>query len=275
MNILKIASLAKFVLLSSHHIMGDQIGANPQYVQPTAKHKLLVFHLEADDSFSHSSIANGIAMFKHMGEANGFEVVVSEDPALFNDDTLEQFHAVVFLNTSGDFFDKSQKSAFQKFIRSGKGWLGTHCADNTLNGWAWYHEMIGSIFRGDRWDDNVPLVKVDQDHPSTKDLPDAWVISQQYRKNTWLFDENTAEDKGFTVLYKVDPEFYSGKIGDDRGDWANQSFIPYVYTREYEGGRIWYGAMGHTGDTFNVDGDWYKLIEWGVDYAFGKFVENE
>ncbi len=275
MNIRTIATLVALAFLSSHHIRGDQIGENPQPVQPTATYRLLVFHLEADDTFSHSSIANGIAMFEHMGDANGFEVVVSEDPALFNDDTLKQFHAVVFLNTSGDFFDESQKRAFQNFIRSGKGWLGTHCADNTLNGWSWYHEMIGSIFRGDRWNNSIPLIKVAQDHPSTQDLPDPWVISEQYRKNTWLFDENTAEDKGFTVLYKVDPEFYEGKTGDKPGDWANQSFVPYVYTREFEGGRIWYGSMGHADATFNVDGNWYKLMEWGVDYAFGKFVEDE
>jgi type 1 glutamine amidotransferase len=231
-------------------------------------YKLLVFHKEAAGWFTHDSIKDGISMFKQMAVDQSFELDVHDDPSLFTDENLAQYHAIAFLHTSGDFFDEAQKLAFQKFVRSGKGWLGTHCADNTLNKWDWYHQMVGSEFRGDAWQDNLPLIIRDKDHPSVKGLPVSWSVNDQYRKNTWRFDENTA---GFNVIIQVDPKHYEGKIGQEKGKWSNQSFVPYVYTHEFEGGRVWYGAMGHSDKTFK-DPNWIRIISWGVDYAFGKFA---
>ena len=43
-------------------------------------------------------------MFKQMATDKGFELDVSDDPALFTDQNLVKYHAIAFLNTSG-FFD--------------------------------------------------------------------------------------------------------------------------------------------------------------------------
>jgi type 1 glutamine amidotransferase len=73
------------------------------------------------------------------------------------------------------------------------------------------------------------------------------------------------------VIIQVDPNFYEGHIGPENGKWSNQSFVPFVYTHEFEGGRVWYSAMGHTDENFS-DPNWIQIISWGVDYAFGKFA---
>lgn len=247
--------------------LGVTAGADCQ----AAPHKLLVFPKESTSWFSHTSIAAGIKMFQKMAVEKGFEIDVSTDSGLFTDQNLKQYDAIVFLNTSGDVLNESQKSAFQNFMRSGKGWLGTHCADNTLNDWPWYHQMVGSCWKSDKWQDNLPLVIVDTHHPSVKGLPERWPVNEQYRKSTWLFNESTP---GYHVIIKVDPGFFEGHVGEGKDDWSNQSFIPYVYTHEFEGGRVWYGGMGHAGATFE-DPNWVRIIGWGVDYAFGRFVSSQ
>lgn len=230
-------------------------------------YKLLVFHKEAAGWFTHESIADGISMFKQMAVDKSFELDISDDPALFTDQNLAQYHAIAFLNTSGEFFNVAQKLAFQKFIRGGKGWLGTHSADNTLNDWDWYHQMIGSDFRGDAWQENLPLIIRDRNNAGVKDLPGSWSVNDQYRKNAWRFDETTV---GYHVIIQVDPKHYAENIGPENKKWTNQSFVPYVYTHEFEGGRVWYGAMGHSRQTYQ-DKNWIRIISWGVDYVFGKF----
>jgi len=136
-----------------------------------------------------------------------------------------------------------------------------------LNEWDWYHDMLGSTYKGDAWQNDLPLIILDETNPSTKDLPNPWKVNQQYRKNNWAFDENTPD---FHVLVKVDPSHYEGHIGD----WSNQLFVPFIYTHEFEGGRAWYGGMGHNRDSFKTDSEWYTLMSWGVDYAFGKFEDT-
>lgn len=244
--------------------------AFPEQESYAADYKLLVFYAQRSD-FKHDSMSKGIEMFKSLAIEKAFDLDVIEDPTVFTDANLEQYDAVVFLLTQGNFFNDEQKSAFQNFIRGGKGYVGIHCADNTLTDWDWYHDMIGSTFKGDAWTNDLPLLIHDENNPSTIGLPNPWVVSQQYRKNNWRFDEST---HGFDVLIKVDPTFYEGHIGADADDWSNQSFVPYVYTHEYDGGRAWYGAMGHSGKTFE-NTDMINLIAWGVDYAFGKFVAKD
>ena len=235
-----------------------------------APYKLLVFHLQ-QSVFKHDSMPQGIEMFNSMAIEKAFDLDVTEDPKVFTDANLKQYDAIAFLLTQGEFFDQEQKLAFRNFIRSGKGFLGLHCADNSLNDWDWYHDMLGSTFKGDMWEEKLPLIILDKNNPSTKHLPNPWIVSQQYRKNNWIFDENTS---GFNVLIKVDPAFYEGHIGTESDDWSNQSFVPYVYTHEFEGGRAWYGAIGHSEETFK-NSEMINLIAWGVDYAFGKFVTQD
>ena len=50
----------------------------------SGKPRVLVFSKTAD--FRHSSIPNGIAAFKKLGEENGFDVDATEDANYFNDD---------------------------------------------------------------------------------------------------------------------------------------------------------------------------------------------
>ena len=64
------------------------------------KPRVLVFTKTA--GFHHGSIPAGIAAIQKLGQENGFEVDTTTNAGKFNEDTLQQYAAVIFLNTTGD-----------------------------------------------------------------------------------------------------------------------------------------------------------------------------
>jgi len=44
---------------------------------------------------------------------------------------LNEFEAVIFLNTTADIFDDKEQETFEKHIQSGHGYVGVHTASDT------------------------------------------------------------------------------------------------------------------------------------------------
>lgn len=65
-----------------------------------AQRRVLVFTKTTD--YRHDSIADGIALVRRLGAADGFAVDASEDAGVFHGDALRRYQAVIFLSTSGD-----------------------------------------------------------------------------------------------------------------------------------------------------------------------------
>ena len=91
--------------------------------------RILVFAKTA--GFRHSSIPNGKAAIQKLGKENDFDVDTTEDPAVFTEDNLKKYAAVVFLNTTGNVLNTSQEAAFERFIQAGGGFTGIHSATDT------------------------------------------------------------------------------------------------------------------------------------------------
>ena len=64
----------------------------------------------------HESLHYGVLAIEQLGIKNFFDVVLWEDPNGFTDKYLEQFQAVIFLNTTGDIFDSVQQKVMERFI---------------------------------------------------------------------------------------------------------------------------------------------------------------
>ncbi|MDQ3278914.1 MAG: ThuA domain-containing protein, partial [Bacteroidota bacterium] len=95
----------------------------------------------------HESLHNGMLALKKLGERHFFDVVLWEDPNGFTDRYLSQFQVVIFLNTTGNIFDSSQQKVMERFIQSGKGYVGIHSASDTEYEWEWYTKLVGRMFR--------------------------------------------------------------------------------------------------------------------------------
>ena len=108
---------------------------------PEARFRVLVF--SRTTGFRHDSIDEGIAAIKALGLEHGFQVDASEDPTLFRDAVLSHYDTVVFLSTTGDPLNNTQKAAFERFIQGGGGFTGIHAAADTEYELTWYGHLVG------------------------------------------------------------------------------------------------------------------------------------
>src|SRR5262245_13465996 len=215
---------------------------------------VLVFSKTA--GFRHDSITNGLAAIRTMGTNNDFAVDASEDSAVFTDTNLAQYKAVIFLSTTGDILDANQQAAFERYIEAGGGFVGIHAAADTEYTWPWYGGLIGAWFLSHPAGTPTATIKVaDQINPSTVALPKRWV-----RTDEW-YNFQTNPRGAVHVLATLDETTYAGgTMGFDH---------PIAWCQEYDGGRAWYTAGGHTPASFSEPLFLAHLLG-GIQFAAGE-----
>ena len=92
------------------------------------------------------SINDGIEALKELGKKNYFELQWHQDAVGITLEYLSKFDVIILLNTTGDIFADNEKRAIEKFIQSGKGFVGIHSASDTELGWLWYSKLVGRMF---------------------------------------------------------------------------------------------------------------------------------
>ena len=189
--------------------------------------------------FRHDSIERGISAIAELGRERGFSVTSSEDAARFEDTSLDSFAAVVFLCTSGDVLGEPEQEAFRRFIQRGGGFVGIHSASDTEYDWPWYGELIGAYFRTHPAIQPAALVVENGTHPSTQGLPERWT-----RTDEWYAFQSDPRPR-VSVLLRLDESSYTP------GDAAMGTDHPVAWFHEFEGGRAFYTALGHTRESYD------------------------
>src|SRR5687768_5000330 len=62
----------------------------------------------------HESLHHGVLAIKQLGIRHHFDVSVWENPKDFTDKFVAAFHAIIFLNTTGDIFDTAQQAVMER-----------------------------------------------------------------------------------------------------------------------------------------------------------------
>lgn len=217
-----------------------------------AKDAVLVF--SKTKGFRHKSIEPGKLGLIKLGQENGFSVDTTENAALFTPENLKKYKAVVFLSTTGDILNDEQQSAFEQYIKKGGGFVGIHAAADTEYEWPWYNQLVGAYFLSHPKQQNAEIEIVDKKHISTKMLPDRWK-----RYDEWYNYKSIVS--GIKVLGKLDEKTYEGgKNGDNH---------PFIWYREFDGGRSFYTGGGHTDESYS-DPQFMAHVLGGIKYAMGK-----
>src|SRR5438067_1258426 len=76
-------------------------------------------------------IAAARPFFARMGMDHHFDVEFTDDAETINDENLKQYQVFVMLHLAPFDMTYPQQEALQKFIESGKGWVGIHAAGLT------------------------------------------------------------------------------------------------------------------------------------------------
>jgi type 1 glutamine amidotransferase len=249
------------------------------------KHKILFF--SKSSGFEHSVISykGGQPSYAEkilldLGEKNNWEFTFSKDGSKFGKDYLNQFDAVFFY-TTGDLcapgtdknppMSKEGKEALFEYVRSGKGFIGTHSASDT------FHTDNEANKGPDRYANHS-----DKADPYVRVLGAEFIIHGAQQTAT-----NKVIDPKFPGFEKVGAEFnfqeewYSLKdFAPDihvltvidapsmKGDPYKRPPYPNTWARMEGKGRVFYTAMGHREDVW-TNATFQEILVGGVKWALG------
>jgi type 1 glutamine amidotransferase len=218
-----------------------------------ARYRVLAF--SRTTGFRHDSIPDAIAAIRALGAQRGFLTDATEDPTGFTDAGLAEYGAVIFLLTTGDVLDASQRAAFERYIRAGHGYVGVHSAADTEYGWPWYGGLVGAYFASHPDIQTATVHREDPTHVSTASLPEPWVRTDEW----YNFRSNPRATSDIHVLASLDETSYAGGAMGDH---------PIAWCRPYDGGRAWYTGGGHTRESY-AEPLFLDHLAGGIEYAAG------
>ena len=216
------------------------------------KPRVLVFSKTA--GFVHSSIPEGIAAVQKLGQENNFDVDTTKNGSYFHEDSLKQYSAVIFLNTTGNVLDYRQEAAFERYIQAGGGFVGVHAATDTEYDWRWYGKLVGGYFKSHPRTQSAKFIIKDNDFPATEFFTDTvW----QRTDELYNFKDLNPD---VNVILTVDESSYEGG--------THGGHHPMSWYHEYDGGRAFYTELGHTEESYSEE-NYLKHLLGGIQYAIG------
>lgn len=218
-----------------------------------AQTNVLVF--SKTNGFRHASIADGQEMFKKLAEGNNWKLTFSEDSLMISNKVLSKIDVLVFLSTTGNIFGDDQKKALQKYIHKGGGFVGIHAATDTEMDWKWYVDMVGGAFKSHPKQQNATINIINHDFKAMQHFGKTWLHFDE-----WYNFRNPINPNA-VVLATVDESTYKGGTMG-----ANH---PVVWYQNYEGGKIFTTALGHTKESY-TNPDFVKMIQEAVVWTGGK-----
>lgn len=222
--------------------------------EPADRPRILVF--SKTEGWRHESIIDGKRALQELGRREGYAVDISENAGLFHSGALAEYDAVIFLSTTGTIFNDRQRRAFERYIRAGGGFVGIHSATDTEYGWPWYNKLVGAYFASHPEQQEAEKVVVDFEHPSTHFLQTELDGNRWRRFDEWYNFKSLNPD--VHVLMNLDESTYEG---GENGDHH-----PIAWYHEYDGGRAFYTAGGHTAESYR-DPLFMRHILGGIQYA--------
>lgn len=239
--------------------------------------KVLFFTKSA--GFEHSCIKRDKAdqlshaekVLVELGKSSHFEVTATKDGSYFTPEKLAEFDVVAFY-TTGDLtkpgtdgtvpMPPGGKEALLKFIESGKGFVGFHCAADTFGQHAGggnddkaeaYIKMIGGEFDGHGAQQKSKIRAVKGFAP-LKDVADFELVEE------WYLFRNIAPDMHVILVQET------GSMEEQMH--KSRKPHPQTWARAQGKGRVFYSSMGHREDVW-TNPLFHQVILGGLAWAAG------
>ena len=211
-------------------------------------------------------------VFTAIGKKHGFEVLVTKDGGIFDKD-LGAFD-VIFFYTSGNLLEAGTdkqppmsahgKEALLAAVKAGKGFMGSHCANDTFHSAGGrfetqaspdaYIAMLGGEFIRHGAQQKARVRVVDPKFPGQKSAGDSFEIQEE-----WYSNKNFAPD--LHVIHVLETK------GMDGLDYERPPF-PLTWTRMHGKGRVFYTSLGHRDDVWTSD-RFQEMLAGAVGWCAG------
>lgn len=233
-------------------------GDNEPPIPPDDAFSVLVFTKQ--NEWMHASNPVAAQAIKDLGTKNGWYVVVSDDPGVFNPPQLAHTNVVIFSVTSANILNAGARANLEAFFQGGGGFVGIHSASHTEWDWPFYlSSLVPVTFETHPSPVNVQQgrLTIESQHPITADIPNPWVRSDEY----YTFYQRPENIPGLQMLVALDessmgPDYNPPKIG----------YHPLAFTHELSGGRTFYTALGHTPESYSEPA-FMTMLEHGIEWA--------
>lgn len=215
----------------------------------------------------HESIDHGVIAINKLASRHNFEVVRQQDARKITEEGLSGMDAVIFLSTTADIFDDNEQVVFEKYIQSGKGYVGIHAASDTEYDWDWYTKLVGRMFHIHPVQQTAKLRIIDHKFPGLEHFPDTLLWTDEW------YEFSPDKIEGLNNLILVDENSYNPKVtwenrdADKNGDFTidrigvGTGMHPISWYHEFDGGRSFYTALGHIEKVYEN--------QWFLDHLFG------
>ena len=227
------------------------INDKPKCLNCSNENDFSVLVITETDGWVHDSIEAGLELIKYLGDKNRFNVYHSDNSRVINYSNLKSIKTLIFLNTTEDILSEDEQVVMQKFIQSGKGFVGVHSASDTEYEWKWYGELVGAYFKSHpEGTTNAKIIKIENGRFS-KHLNSIWEVEDEW------YNFNYTNDDINVVLELDEKSYYGGENGD---------YHPITWYHSYDGGRSFYTGLGHLKEVYS-NKMFIELLEQGILYA--------
>lgn len=207
------------------------------------------------------SVDAATAALRAIAKRRGWELVFTDNAAVFNPRDLQKFKAVIWNNVSGDALTLTQRRAMRAYIEDGGGFAAFHgSGGDPYVIWDWYVDtLIGAHFMGHPGKPQFQTAKVAIDDPQD---PIVRGMKDWSMKDEWYSFKNNPRDSGAQVLATLDESTY------DTNGLAMGKDHPIAWKKCVAKGKSFYSAIGHMPEAYD-DPNAVKLLERGIAWVAG------
>jgi hypothetical protein len=213
----------------------------PAFAEDPPQFRVLM--ISTTNGWHHEAIAEAVPAIRGLAAKHHFEIVWEENVArMFTEENLKHYDVIMFMLTTGDILNPEQQALMEKFIRSGKGFVGVHSASDTEAQWPWYTQLLGRSFHIHPPIQTAEISVVDRTFPGTERLPRKFWFTDEY----YEFGEENV--KGLNYILSVDERTYDPVVNwewDKKSGKGMGTFHPISWNHEFDGGRSFFTALGH------------------------------
>ena len=183
------------------------------------------------------------------------EIVPTQDCARINAKELEGFDAVLFYTTGELPIAGEDRAALMEWIRDGGAFAGVHSATDTLYQYPPYVALIGGLFDGHPWHQDVKMRIEAPGHPAMEGLGSDFGIKDE------IYQFRAFRRHPVRVLMSLDVS----SIEVERGKRADRDYA-VAWCKDHGRGRVFYTALGHRPEVWS-DPRFQEHLVRGLEWA--------
>jgi len=206
--------------------------------------------------YVHENIPYSVRAIITLGKELHFRVDTSSDPAVFTEENLKRYRAVIFANSNNEAFaTDQQRLAFRRYIEAGGGFVGIHSSTGSERSWKWFINMQGATFLRHAVYQKYTVRVIDKNHPATKQVPEKW----EKEDECYYFRQFNPAIKVLMVA-----DLRTVQDPDKPDVFCDVS--PAVWCNKFDGGRQWYTALGHNPSDYS-DPVYLNHLKRGIEWV--------